>query len=283
MKIPSDISANDRPEGLLVFRGDYYTEGPAVDGDGNLFFTTLAGGKIVKIDARGHSSVWAESSCPNGQRILSNGDHLVCDSREGKVIRFDASGKKTGDAASGECGGMTIRTPNDLAIDEDAGFYFTDSVRETGAVFFFGKDGSKRVVARNLDYPNGICLSKNKKILFVAESYRNRILAIELKDEGVAKDVPQCFCSLPQNPADPVTGNLPDGILLDSEDKLWVAHYGMGSVHVIASGGNLLHTWPTGIPLTSNIFLTADKKLIVTGGSGEPGPGFVHVLMFPDT
>lgn len=260
---------------------DYYTEGPAVDQDGNIYFTTLTGGKIMKIDRKGTSSIWAESSCPNGQRILSNGDHLVCDSRLGKVIRFDASGKKIQDAAFGICGDTAIQTPNDLVVDEDAGFYFTDSLRYNGSVYFFGSDGSKRVVANGLDYPNGICLSGNRTKLFIAESYKNRILVIDLKDPGVPASGYRVFCQLPANQENPETGNLPDGIMTDASDRLWVAHYGMQAVQLISSQGELIATYNTEIPLTSNLCFAKDGvELVVTGGRGEPGPGNVNLLVF---
>ena len=260
---------------------EYYTEGPAADKEGNIYFTTLSGGKIMKVDTRGVLSVWAESTCPNGQRILSNGDHLVCDSRLGSVVRFDASGKKIQDAASGTCCDTIIQCPNDLVVDEEAGFYFTDSIRHSGSVYFFGNDGSQRIVASGLDYPNGICLSANREKLFVAESYRNRILVLDLRAPGVPAAEGRTFCQLPGNKENPETGNLPDGILTDASDRLWVAHYGMQCVHAISKDGELIASYDTGIPLTSNLcFLNDNTRLVVTGGRGEPGPGNVNLLVF---
>lgn len=258
---------------------EYYTEGPAVDAAGNIYYTTLTGGRIMKIDSDGSSSLWAETPRPNGHRILSNGDHLICESKLGKVVRFDSSGNKIEDAADGECEGVKIQTPNDLAVDEDSGFYFTDSIRHTGSVYFFGKDGSRFLIVTGLDYPNGICLSPDKTKLFVAESYKNRIIVMELKGPGVTGSPPQVFCELPRNPEGEIRGNLPDGILMDDMERLWVAHYGMQSVHVISAEGELITSYDTGIPLTSNICFTKDKNsLIVTGGRAEPGPGNVHLL-----
>lgn len=280
MNEPVDISAGWEVKLTALFKGTHYTEGPVVDAEGNVYFTTLTGGKIMKLDPAGIASVWAETSCPNGQRILSNGDHLVCDSQQGKVIRFDPSGNRIGDAAAGACNGVLIRTPNDLAVDDGNGFYFTDSVRTNGAVYFFGDNGSQRIVARDLDYPNGICLSKDRKKLFVAESYRNRILVADIKEPGVPRSPLEVLCQLPINREEPVTGNLPDGILLDKHGRLWVAHYGMGAVHLISGKGDLMATYATGIPLTSNLCFIDDTHLVVTGGSGEPGPGNVNVLHF---
>jgi gluconolactonase len=58
----------------------WYTEGPVMDADGNIYFTTLKGGSIVKIDVAGQLSNWASSACPNGQLILPGGDQLICES-----------------------------------------------------------------------------------------------------------------------------------------------------------------------------------------------------------
>lgn len=258
---------------------EYYTEGPAVDAAGCVYFTTLRGGKIMKIDTTGKVSTWAESGWPNGQRILSNGEHLVCDSKLGKVVRFSADGKNMGDAAAGACEDVPIRTPNDLIVDEGAGFYFTDSVRHNGCVYYFGDDGTEKVIARDLDYPNGIALSEDKRKLFVAESYKNRILVIELSGPGMLAGTPQVFCELPWNNQNRETGNLPDGIMIDERDQLWVAHYGMQAVHVISPDGVLVRSLDTKIPLTSNLcFANKGSALVVTGGRGEPGPGNVHLL-----
>lgn len=259
----------------------YFTEGPAIDQYKNIYYSTLVGGAIMKIAPDGSSSVWAESVRPNGQRILSNGDHLVCDSELGKVIRFDSTGKKIEDAAYGECDGITIQTPNDLVVDEDSGFYFTDSVRHTGSVYFFSNEGSSRIMATNIDFPNGICFSTDKTKLFIAESYKNRILLLDLSAPGKPDGKPRVFCDLPRNENNKLTGNLPDGILMDSLERLWVAHYGMGKVQVISTKGDLIYSLDTGIPLTSNLFFTHDEQeLVVTGGRDEPGPGNVHLLTF---
>jgi gluconolactonase len=268
---------------LPVVKSEFYTEGPAFDKEGNIYFTTLTGGKILKVNPEGITSVWAETPSPNGQRILANGDHLVCDSQLGKVIRFDALGEIIEKAAFGKIEDIIIQTPNDLAVDEENGFYFTDSLRHVGVVFYKGFDGTARIVARNIDYPNGIVLSADRKYLLVAESYQNRIILIKLTDAGYASGKPEVFAELPMNdkPMDPdhlaTTGNLPDGLALDKEGKLWVAHYGMQALQVIDAAGNHITSIDTGIPATSNLcFSTPDyKSIIVSGGIKEPGPGLM--------
>lgn len=264
----------------------FYTEGPALDTSGTLYFTTVRGGKICRSTHPGHSEDWAGCGYPNGQRILANGDHLVCDSQTGEVIRFDPQGQRLATEVGGTIGGRPIQVPNDLAVDQAHGFYFTDSVRHDGAVFYVDFNGRTTLVADRLDFPNGIVLTPDKAALRVAESYRNRILTIQLQEVGIPAGKPEVFAMLPANPKpfDPdhpeETGNLPDGLALDGSGNLWVAHYGMQALQVISPSGEVIASIDTGIPATSNLcFAPNYKKVHVTGGKKEPGPGLVHTLI----
>lgn len=140
---------------------------------------------------------------------------------------------------------------------------------------------------KTLIYPNGIVLSADKKYLLIAESYQNRILFIRLEDVGYASANPEVFADLPKNekPTDPdnlvETGNLPDGLALDREGNLWVAHYGMQALQIIDLSGNFITSIDTGIPATSNLCFSTpdDKTIIISGGIDEPGPGLIHKIL----
>ncbi len=254
---------------------DFYTEGPAVDQFGNLYFTMLSGENIMQLKPDGQLTLWGQSACPNGQIILANGEHLVCDSKLGKVLRFSSDGQLMG-AVSGEtCAGIKVNVPNDLLMDENGNLYFTDSIRHEGAVFCITKNGEERLIASGLDYPNGLVLSNDKKILFVAESYQNRIISIPLNDAGQPDGDVKVFIDLPQHPSGNPIDNLPDGIATNSQDMMAIAHYGMAAVHLVSTTGNLIETIDTGLTCTSNVYFIDDQTLMVTGGSGEPGPGAV--------
>src|SRR5690606_39045579 len=162
-----------------------------------------------------------------------------------------------------------VRRPNDIAIKQEDGFYFTDSVRDTGAVFFMVWNGNGSVVARDIDYANGIVYHKRNQLLDVAESYKNRILKIDLKKSRSSADFISVLITLPFNKENPETGNLPDGLALDENERLWVAHYGMQALQVISTQGELLASYNTGIRLSSNICFMGNEVWI-TGGSGEP-------------
>ena len=269
-----------------LFDLDFYTEGPALDVDGNLYFSTLTGQAIMKLDVDGGVTEWARIQCPNGHRITQYNLHWVCDTQDRAIVELDARGRILGFKVRETCAGFPFESPNDLALDQQGGLYFTDSVRHKGQIFYIGPEGEEKRVASDLDYPNGIVLSPDGHRLYVAESINNRILVADLADNGVLASPPCVFVELPRNPLPldrermPHTANLPDGLAIDPEGRLWVAHYGMGVLQVVDAHGKLIDSIPTGIPATSNLCFTPDQKSIyVTGGTGEPGPGCVHKII----
>lgn len=251
---------------------DYYTEGPAIDAMGNIYASTLGGGEILKINLNGKVSTWAKSECPNGQIILPDGDHLVCDSKLASVRRFDGEGKFLKDIVKECCAGAEVSVPNDLIMAPLGNLMFTDSVRKTGKIFIVSESREK-VLADNLDYPNGLAISPNGRWLYVAESYRNRILRFDVSDVWKSNGNFTVLTDLPKHPSGKDTDNLPDGLAIDNMGNIWVAHYGMGCIHQYSPQGEHMTSIQTGMPLTSNITFADNKAVIVTGGFGEPGPG----------
>jgi gluconolactonase len=256
----------------------FYTEGPAVDHEGNIYFTTLSGGSIMKFKSQFELVTWAHTDLPNGQIILPNGDHLVCDSGLGKILRFSPDGQCLRDEMNGICGGKKVNVPNDLVADRSGNLYFTDSVRHRGSVFVVGANGEGSELVSGLDYPNGIVISNNGRTLYVAESYRNRIISFDLADLHKGRKEFEIFIELPYNESGDPVGNLPDGLAINNAGVMAVAHYGMQCVRLVSPGGDLIGSIDTGMPCTSNVFFKDDETLIVTGGYGEPGPGAVLLI-----
>jgi len=261
----------------VLFEGEFYTEGPVCDDNGGIYFSDLTGGTIWYWHEENGTSRFVAEGWPNGQARYAMGDWLVCDSKSRQLRRYDANGNFVGNVIDGHCAGKPVTTPNDVIIDSRGGFYFTDSVRHRGYVFYRSASGEECVVAEGLDYPNGLALSVDERRLFVAESYANRLLCVQLCGPGGTADV-GVFCRLPSHPSGRLEANLPDGLAVDREGCVWVAHYGMGVVQVVGGGGSLLASIPTGIPLTSNLCFFGPDCLIVTGGDAEPGPGRVVKL-----
>lgn len=257
---------------------EFYTEGPALDAEGHLYFTMLSGGAIMRRSTNGVVTTWAKSDCPNGQIILKNQEHLACDSKLGRVVRFSASGALLGYASPEVCAGLRVNVPNDLLVDARGDLYFTDSIRHHGSVFKIAADGKEELIATGLDYPNGIEQSKDGNFLFVAESYQNRIIRFDLRKPAAQRKEFEVLIDLPANPSGLEIGNLPDGIALNNKGVLAVAHYGMQAVQLVNLQGQLLASYDSGMPCTSNVLFLDDETLVVTGGYAEPGPGAVFKL-----
>ena len=96
---------------------------------------------------------------------------------------------------------------------------------------------------------------------------------IPLAGPGRAAGPPRVFADLPRHPDGEEGGkNLPDGMALDRDKRLWVAHYGMATVQVLSPEGRLLASYDTGMRCTSNICFAGPDlaTAFVTGGDGEP-------------
>lgn len=264
-----------QPQAVVIT--DDYTEGAVIDHAGNLYFSH--GEIITRVNTDGSVEEWARTGAPNGHKILPNGEHLVCDGSQHAMLHLDKDGKLLGYAAVGKVGDLEIRCPNDVSLDPAGGFYFTDSVAATGAVIYVAPNGGKKLVAGNIDFANGVALSADRKQLFFAESLQNRILVVDLVEPGVAAGAPRVFCDLPKNQALPGQEyNQPDGIAFDAAGRLWVAHYGMKSLHVLSPEGELIYTYDGANQLTSNVcFAGPNLDFVYTTGSslgGSPGGVF---------
>ena len=273
--LPSSVSPVE-----VVRTGDY-SEGVVVDHDGNLYFSHSK--VITKVTPDGQSSTWAETGAPNGHKILADGTHLVCDASRHAVLHLDAGGKLL-EPASKEADGKPLRGPNDLTLDPAGGFYFTDPggsglKNMIGTVHYVDAKGVTRTAASGLAFPNGIVLRPGGRELLVGESQKNRILAYPVRSPGDLGE-PRVLVNLPaKDPAKGQIGDEPDGIALDAEGNLYVAHYGMKQVQVISPAGEVVRRYDGGNLTTSNVAFAGPgmDRLYVTGGT----PGALFRLDLP--
>jgi gluconolactonase len=262
-----------KPE--LVVRTNDYTEGVVVDHDGNLYFSHE---KIVtKVTPDGRASTWAQTGSPNGHKILADGTHLICDASRHALLHLAADGGELKPAAT-DSDGQPLRGPNDLTLDTaNGGVYFTDPASSTdtnpdGAIHYLDKGGDCHTVARRLAFPNGIVIRPGGKELLVAESRRNRILKFPVVEPGKLGEF-AVLIDLPRKGEGQVD-NQPDGIALDADGNLYVAHYGMRQVQVVSPEGKLIRRYSGGNLTTSNVAFAgpAMDRLYLTGG--DPGALF---------
>ena len=251
-----------------------FSEGPVFDPGGNLYFTH--GKSVSKLTPEGELSLWLETQGANGNKILPDGTHLVCEPALARILHVSADGQVLG-VASDSSDGQPLRAPNDLTLSPEGGFYFTDpgGSREApiGTVHYVTPGGQTHTVATGLSVPNGLVLSPDRSFLYVAETVPNRILAFPVEAPGKLAAM-RVFADLP-----PAEG--PDGLAVDGAGNLYVAHLGVSVVQVIAPDGTWLRSLPAGNYDVSNLtFGPSGTDLYVTGsvGSRRDTPGRVYRL-----
>ncbi|MBL8795600.1 MAG: SMP-30/gluconolactonase/LRE family protein [Planctomycetia bacterium] len=268
---PGELPPDKGIELQLIGTLPSYCEGICFDHDGNAY---VSHGKVItRFNTDGTKAVWAETGAPNGHKILADGTHLVCDGSAHAVLHLDAKGKLIG-KASGECDGKPLRAPNDLTLDPKGGFYFTDpggsdDKKPIGTVHYVDLKGKTSLVADGLAFPNGIVLSPDGKKLFVAESKKNRVLVYNVTAPGKVGP-PVVFAELPGKQGEQID-NQPDGMCLDADGNLFVAHYGMRQVQVLNPEGKLIRRYQGGNLTTSNVAFGGDRmdQLYITGAFGK--------------
>jgi len=236
-----------------------YTEGIVFDASGAGFVSTLNHEAVWVIRGDAAPEVWYRTRQPNGHKVLADGTHLVA--AQGGVQRVDAGGRLLGALGEG------IATPNDLALDGDGGVYvtmpaetFEEQTAGRSGVYYIDANGATRRVAEGFEYPNGVVVRADGKMLLVNDSSGREVFAFAITAPGVlgAKRV---FATLP----DPKP--IPDGMTLDAAGRLYVAEYGTGCVSVFDAAGRLHRRYPTGLKHASNVAFGGKglSDLYVTG------------------
>jgi gluconolactonase len=266
-----DLPPNGSVTPVKIAEVPGYCEGIVFDRAGQAYISDTRHGTIYRVAPDGKTTLWAKTAAPNGHKVLADGTHLVCD--KGAVLHLDAHGTKIRDAST-ECDGKPLRSPNDLTIDPKGGFYFTDPggssvANPIGTVHYVDPQGRTHLVASGLAFPNGIVLRPDGPTLLVGESGHNRILAFDVASPGRVGER-RVFAALPTKQGEQIE-NAPDGIALDEEGNLFVAHYGMRTVQVLAPDGALVRSYPGGNLTTSNVAFAGARmdQLFVTGALAD--------------
>jgi gluconolactonase len=267
-----------------------FTEGPAVDAEGNVFFSDIVNNRIMKRAADGTLSVWrADSGRTNGNMFDAIGRLVSCEGAEfgpGGRRRLVRTDMRTGavEVLTERFEGKRYNSPNDLVIDEAGRIYFTDPrykdedrdelEMDCEAVYRLDPDGRvTRILSQPaVQKPNGITLSPDNRTLYLVDSSpavggNRKIWAFDLGPDGIPSRQRVLFDFAP--------GRGADGIRMDMEGNVWAAA-GIArprrasetaevptGVYVISPAGRLLGRIP--VPedcLTNLAFGGPDKKTL---------------------
>ena len=161
------------------------TEGPAVAPDGSIYFSDIPFGKdngmIHRFDPKtGKTTVFSNDSGKSNGLIFDAKGHLLACEGAGfggrQVSRTDVKSKKK-TTLTDNFGGKRLNAPNDLCVDAHGRIYFSDP-RYVGdekrelkhrAVYCIEPNGKVFEVTHDISKPNGIAISPDGKMLFVAD------------------------------------------------------------------------------------------------------------------
>lgn len=229
----------------VLLDGLAFPEGPRWH-DGKLWFSDMHAGVVLTVDASGKSEVVVEvPNDPSGLGWLPDGRLLVVSMTDRRLLRLDPEGltevADLSELASYHC--------NDMVVDEQGrayvgnfGFDLHDRSTPTKAeIILVPPDGPARLVADEMQFPNGSVITPDGATLIVGETFGTRLTAFDIEADGSLSGR-RTWAQL--------EGIMPDGICLDAEGAIWVASPVGHAIFRVAEGGEIL----TRIPLETQSF-----------------------------
>jgi gluconolactonase len=204
-----------------------FLEGPSFDRAGNLYVTDIPYGRILRVTPAAEWEVVAEyDGWPNGLKFHRDGRAIIADHRRGLMALDVASGRV--EPLLEQVRREGFKGTNDLVFASNGDLYFTDQGQTglqdaTGRVYRLRPNGNVDCLIDNVPSPNGIALSVDETVLFLAVTRANQIWRLPLHPDGSTSKV-FAFITLSGG----LTG--PDGLAVDSDGGLVVAHCGLGVV-----------------------------------------------------
>jgi sugar lactone lactonase YvrE len=212
---------NDAGGWELVSEGHRFTEGPAVNAKGEVFFSDGGNNKIHKIGLDGKVSEFvADARRSNGQAFGPDGRlYTVLGGDSPKIVSFDASGTTGGQPKTVAEG---IRG-NDIVVARNGNVYVTEPNVpdfDKSNVWLIKPNGEKKVVDTGLHYANGVTLSPDQTLLYVADYRSHWVYSYVIQPDGSLQYKQQYYWL---HMADTVDSSQADGMRVDRDGRLYVA------------------------------------------------------------
>ncbi|HEY2447790.1 MAG TPA: SMP-30/gluconolactonase/LRE family protein [Mycobacterium sp.] len=184
---------------------------------GEAVHTVTLGGSLTTLPLPGHA--------PSGLGFRPDGTLLIVSTESRRLLRYDGENVDT----IADLSGVTPADLGDMVIDSAGRAYIGSQAFRGGAVLRVDPDDTVSVVAEDLDFPNGMAITADRRTLIVAESIGRRLTAFSIGDDGELSDR-RVF-------ADGLDGP-PDGICLDADGGVWTSMTLAHQFERIVGGGN---------------------------------------------
>lgn len=226
---------------VLVGRGQglRFTESPRWHA-GKFWFLDIHGNAIRTVDLHGHlETVLDLPFKPNGFGIRDDGTFVFADALQRQIYEYrDGALSLFADLRDSTvfCLSDGILDPAGRFYIGDIGYNFFDPQNtpvHTCVIACVDRDGSHRIVARDLSFPNGMAITADGNTLLIAECMGTQITAYHIEKDGALSEA-RTYARLPE-------GTRPDGIALDAEGAVWLANpEGECSVLRVREGGEVV-------------------------------------------
>ncbi len=239
----------------VVSQGYKFTEGPAVDRNGNVFFTDIPNNRIHKIDSSGKVTVFKEDSGgTNGLMFGPDGRLYACQNGRKRIVAYAPDGAESVIADD--------VNSNDIAVNQRGEIYFSDP--EHKRVWFIDANKQKRVVNEGIAFPNGLRFSPDQSLLMVNDTAGKWVWSFQIQPDGSLSNG-QPFYRL-ETPDESSTSGA-DGMTVDAEGFLYVAT--RIGIQVCDQPGRVtaIINKPQSGPVSNVVFAGADMQMLyVTAG-----------------
>jgi gluconolactonase len=212
-----------------------FLEGPSFDRAGNLLCVDVQAGRVYRIAPQGSWDVIIEyDGIPNGLKLHPDGRAFIADRKNGLMVLDTAKGSIE-TLLPGPSAGRHFKGLNDLHFAANGDLFFTDQGRTglqdpTGCVYRLSATGSLDCIIANVPSPNGLVLNKRETALYVAVTRANAVWRIDLDDTARRAGLfVQLFAAGP------------DGLALDDDGNVAVAHPTVGAVWLFSRIGEPLY------------------------------------------
>ncbi len=219
----------------LVVDDCKFTEGPAVDAEGNVFFTDQPNDRILKVDLDGKVSEFLKpAGRSNGMFFAPDGKLIACADEKNEMWEIDADGKHK--VLFDSFQGKKLNGPNDVWIHPDGWMYFTDPYyqrpwwehqkmpQDGQHIYQVKRDGSEvQRIDSPFKQPNGIVGDAKRGLLYVADIGDSKTYVFRIGPKGELQDR-KLFCN---------EGS--DGMTLDRDGNVYLT--GRAGVTVYDSTG----------------------------------------------
>ena len=200
----------------LVAEGYKFTEGPAANAQGEVFYNDVPASKTYKVGLDGKVSVFLDATNKgDGQRFGPDDRLYAVAGGTEQIVAYDAAGKPTV-IADGFRG-------NDLVVRHDGNIYATNpgwDGKEPSKVWLISPSGDKKVVDTGLKFSNGLTLSPDQSLLYVADSRTHWIYSYQIQSDGTLRYKQRYYHLHVPDTADDSGA---DGLRVDRDGRLYAA------------------------------------------------------------